>query len=99
MVDTVEALLTPAARRHIESMLKVVAPAADRLHRRFPATLRRPRVAGAPAPPREYELARIDALLGITPAAASRLRSLARYFEQVDSNGRRLARLNLPPDQ
>jgi signal transduction histidine kinase len=99
MVDTVEALLTPAARRHIESMLKVVAPAADRLDRRFRATLRRPRAARAPAPPREYELARIDALLGITPAAASRLRSLARYFEQVDSNGRRLAKLNLTPDQ
>ena len=50
-------------------------------------------------PPREYERARINALLAITPAAASRLRSLAGFFEQVDYSGRRLAKLNLPPDR
>jgi signal transduction histidine kinase len=99
MADTVDALLTPAAHRHIAIMLKAVAPAADRLDRRFRATLRQPRVAGAPTPPREYELARIQALLAITPAAASRLRSLAGFFEQVDWSGRRLAKLILPPDQ
>jgi signal transduction histidine kinase len=99
MAATVEALLTPAARRYIESMLGAVASSAGLLDRRFRATLRRPGAAGAPAPSREYQRACIKALLAITPGAASRLRSLAGFFEQVDYNGRRLAKLNLPPDQ
>jgi len=99
MSATVEALFTPAARRHIENMLVAVAPSADLLDRRFRATLCRPRTAGAPAPPRENERARIHALLAITPAAASRQRSLGGFFEQVDYSGRRLAKLNLPPER
>ena len=98
MPDTVEALLTPAAGRRIASMLSVIAPSVDLLDRRFRATLRSPRVAGAPAPPAAYERARIAALLAITPAAASRFRTLAGFFEQVDYSGRRIAKLNLPPD-
>ena len=99
MAATVETLLTPAARRYIESMLRVVAPSAALLDRRFRATLRGRRIAGAKPLPRECDEARIKALLAITPAAASRLRSLAGFFEQVDYSGRRLAKLNLPPDQ
>jgi signal transduction histidine kinase len=99
MAATVDTLLTPAARRYIESMLGVVAPSADLLDGRFRAALRRPRTAGASALSHEYEQARIDALVAITPAAASRLGSLAGFFEQVEYNGRRLAKLNLPPDQ
>lgn len=80
-------LLTPAARRHAGRMARAIAPAADRLDRRFRALLRQ----------RRYDAAQIRALLAITPAAASRFRSLHRFLEQVKYNGRRLAKLNVPP--
>jgi signal transduction histidine kinase len=68
-------------------MVRAVAPSAGRLDRRFAALLRQ----------RGYNAAQIRAFLAITPAAASRLRSLARFLEQVEYNGRRLAKLNVPP--
>jgi len=81
------ALLTPAARRHAASMARAIAPFAARLHRDFLAGLRK----------RGYDAAQIRAFLAITPAARSRLRSLPQFLEQVDYNGRRLAKLNVPP--
>ena len=80
-------LLTPAARRHVARMLRAVAPAAGRLDRRFATLLRQ----------RRYDAAQVRAFLAITPAAASRLRSLPQFLEQVEYNGRRLAKLNVPP--
>jgi signal transduction histidine kinase len=80
-------LLTAAARRHVARMLRAIAPAAGRLDRRFATLLRR----------RRYNAAQIRAFLAITPAAAARLRSLPRFLEQVAYNGRRLAKLNVPP--
>jgi signal transduction histidine kinase len=80
-------LLTPAARRHVARMVHAIAPAAGRLDRRFAALLRQ----------RRYDARQIRAFLAITPAAASRLRSLPRFLEQVAYNGRRLAKLNVPP--
>ena len=68
-------------------MVRAIAPTADRLDRRFAALLRR----------RRYNAAQIRAFLAITPAAASRLRSLPQFLEQVEYNGRRLAKLNVPP--
>jgi signal transduction histidine kinase len=68
-------------------MVRAIAPAAGRLDRRFTALLRQ----------RRYDAAQIRAFLAITPAAASRLRSLAQFLEQVEYNGRRLAKLNVPP--
>ena len=56
------------------------------------------RDARNPARRREYDRARVAALLAITPAAASRLPSLAGFSEQVAYNGRRLAKLNAPPE-
>ena len=41
---------------------------------------------------RPYDAAQIRALLGITPTAASRLRTLDQFLEQVAYQGRRLAR-------
>src|ERR1035437_6007445 len=80
-------LLTPAARRHVARMLRAVAPAAGRLDRRFATLLRQ----------RRYNALQIRAFLAITAAAASRLRSLPQFLEQVAYNGRRLAKLNVPP--
>jgi len=80
-------LLTAAARRHVARMVRAIAPKADRLDGRFAALLRQ----------HLYNAAQIRAFLAITPAAASRLRSLAQFLEQVEYNGRRLAKLNVPP--
>ena len=80
-------LLTAAARRHVARMVRAVASTAGRLDRRFAALLRR----------RGYDAPQIRAFLAITAAAASRLRSLPRFLEQVEYNGRRLAKLNVPP--
>jgi signal transduction histidine kinase len=68
-------------------MLRAVAPAAGRLDRRFATLLRQ----------RRYNALQIRAFLAITAAAASRLRSLPQFLEQVAYNGRRLAKLNVPP--
>jgi signal transduction histidine kinase len=68
-------------------MVRAIAPAAGRLDRRFATLLRQ----------RRYNALQVRAFLAITPAAASRLRSPAQFLEQVDYNGRRLAKLNVPP--
>src|ERR1039458_5673270 len=60
-----DALLTPAARRFVAAMARAIAPDAGRLDGRFRKMLRA----------RGYNAAEIRALLAITPAAASRLRS------------------------
>jgi signal transduction histidine kinase len=85
----IEHPFTPAARRHIRRMLRALAPVAARLERRCRAFLR-----GRP-----YDDAQTLALLAILPGAASRLRNLNQFMEQVEYSGRRLARLNLPPSE
>ncbi len=80
-----DSLLTAEARRHARLMAKAVAPAAVRLERGFRAYLRG----------RRYNPAQVRALLAISPVAATRLRSLGQFLEQVDYNGRRLAKLNV----
>lgn len=80
-----DALLTPAARRFVAAMARAIAPDAGRLDRRFRKILRA----------RGYNAAQIRAFLAITPAAAARLRSLSQFVEQVQYNGRRLAKLNV----
>jgi signal transduction histidine kinase len=83
----IEQPFTPAARRHIWRMLRALAPAAARVERRCRTLLRG----------RSYDDAQIRALLAILPSAASRHRSLNQFMEQVEYNGRRLAKLNVPP--
>jgi signal transduction histidine kinase len=78
---------TPAARRHIARMLRAIAPQASRLERQFRASL-----AGL-----GYDRARRRALLAITPAVASRARSLPAFLEDLDKRGRSLAQLNVSP--
>jgi len=84
-----DALLTAAARRHVARMTSAVAPYADRLDGGFRALLRR----------RGSNAAQSRAFLAITPAAASRLPSIKQFLEQVEYNGRRLAKLNVQPDE
>src|SRR6185369_11875876 len=84
-----DSVFTTGARRHLRLLLTSVRPIADRLDRQFRALLRQ----------RPYDAAQIRALLGIVPTAASRLRTLDQFLEQVSYQGRRLARLNLPPGE
>src|ERR1035437_1733401 len=81
-----DSLFTIGARRHLRLLLRSIRPLAGRLHPPGGALLRQ----------RPYDAAQIRALLGITPAAASRLRTLSQFLEQVEYSGRRLAKLNLP---
>lgn len=81
-----DSVFTTAARRHLRLLLRSVRPLADRLDRQFRDLLLQ----------RPYDALQIRALLGVTPAAASRLRTLDQFGEQVEYQGRRLARLNLP---
>jgi signal transduction histidine kinase len=85
----IDLLLTPTARRHALRLARAIAPVASRLDRRFRALLME----------RPYGKPEIRAFLAITPAAAARLRSLGRFLEQVDYNGRRLAKLNISPSE
>ncbi len=68
-------------------MARAIRPFAARLDRDFLTRLRE----------RTCDSAQIRAFLAITPAARSRLRSLPQFLEQVDYNGRRLAKLNVSP--
>src|SRR5690348_7468688 len=78
--------ITPAARRHLRLLLAALRPRAAHLNRSFRALLRE----------RPYDSGQISALLAITPAAATRLRTLESFRSQVEQQGRRLALLNLP---
>src|SRR5205807_284995 len=82
-------LLTPAARQHLRLLARDLQPLAGRLDRRFRRQLRE----------HPYDAAQCRALLAITPAAAARLHTLDGFFEQAEYNGRRLAKLNLPPGE
>jgi signal transduction histidine kinase len=78
-------LLTATARRYVARLTAAAAAYADLLDRRFGTILRQ----------RGYGPAQLPAFLAITPAAASRLSTLKRFIEQVEYNGRRLAKLNV----
>jgi len=80
---------TKPARLHIRRLLHALAPLAAKLERQC-----RDRLLTRP-----YDRAQIRALLAILPTAASRLRTVAQFLEQVEYNGRRLAKLNLPPSE
>jgi len=84
-------VLSDQLRAHLQRMSVFLLPQADHLERRFVAKLERLRFS-----PRVR-----SALVALTPGAAARI--LARglpplkFIEQVEYNGRRLAKLNLPP--
>jgi signal transduction histidine kinase len=77
-------VLTADGRRHLRLLLRALSPVRGQLTRQF-----RQHVRQCPSDV-------IRALLAITPAAAARLRTLDAFFEQVEYQGRRLAKLNVP---
>jgi signal transduction histidine kinase len=82
-------ILTHAARQHILRMMAAIRPRLRPIEREFTRFLRE----------RPYDAAQIRAILAITPASAARLGRLDRFWEHVEYNGKRLAKLNLPPDE
>jgi signal transduction histidine kinase len=76
-------LISPAARRDIRTYLRSLSPS---LIRRFREILR-----GHP-----YDPVQTRALIALTPIAASQKRTLEGFLEQVEYNGRRLSKSNLP---
>lgn len=84
-------VLSDQLRVHLQRMARLLEPHTDKIERRF---LRRLQELG-------FEPKQRVALAAITPGAAARI--LARdkvplkFIEQVEYNGRRLAKLNLPP--
>ncbi|MEI9971698.1 MAG: hypothetical protein WDO73_06390 [Ignavibacteriota bacterium] len=82
-------LLSATARRYVARLTSAILPLADRLDRRFRTLLRQ----------RGYNPVQSRSFLAITPAAASRAASLNQFLEQVEYNGRRLAKLNVQPGE
>src|SRR3954453_22127566 len=78
--------LAPGARRHVAKMLSALAPQAQAVD---PATLLGD-LGFAPDA--------ITQLVLISPAAASRARSLDAFFTIVECSARELARLRVTPD-
>jgi signal transduction histidine kinase len=68
-------------------MIGAIGPSVRRLDRQFTTLLKE----------RPLDAEQIRALLAITPAAAARAGRLDRFLEQVQYNGRRLAKWNMPP--
>lgn len=90
LADTAD-VLSDQLRAHLERLSRLLKPHAAELDRRFRARLRQ----------RRFDARQIKALCDITPGAAARIfasdRPLADFFELVEYNGRRLAKLNVPP--
>jgi signal transduction histidine kinase len=84
-------VLSTQLRAHLKRWASLFAPVADQAERRF---LSRLTTLGFDARQRK-------ALAAITPGAAARIlaegRAPANFFEQVEYNGRRLAKLHLSP--
>jgi signal transduction histidine kinase len=78
--------IPPSARKYLRLLCHALTPMARRLERSFRRVL-----AGHP-----YDDLQIRGLLAIAPTAATRLRTLDEFLEQVEYNGRRLAKMNLP---
>jgi signal transduction histidine kinase len=81
--------MTPDARRHARGMAALLHPAAERLDRRFKRILRE----------RSYNDDIVRAICAITPGAAAQCKTFAVFLESVGYHGRRLAKLNIAPDE
>jgi hypothetical protein len=83
-------VLSDQLRVHLQRLAHFLEPQADKIDRKF---LTRLREMG-------FEPQQRSALTAITPGAAARVLPaicLLKFIEQVEYNGRRLAKLNLPP--
>jgi len=84
-------VLSDQFREHLDRFSSLLGPEVDRLEVRFLAQLTR----------RRFDRRQRQALARVTAGEAARTltsgRTLVDFFEQVEYNGRRLAKLNLPP--
>jgi signal transduction histidine kinase len=84
-------VLSDQLRVHLHRLAVLLQPHADRIDRRFLSRLRE----------LQFEPMQRIALAQITPGAAARILARGKaplhFIEQVEYNGRRLAKLNLPP--
>lgn len=86
-MPTAEPLFTTAGRRHTAHLAGAIASSAPRLERACRALLKG----------RGYGPALRRALAAIAPTAVAQRRSLNRFLEEVEYQGRRLAKHNLSP--
>src|SRR5580658_10433757 len=84
-------VLSDQLRVHLHRLAVLLEPYTDKIDRKFLNRLRK----------LEFQPKQRLALAAITPGAAARILSLGqpplKFSEQVEYNGRRLAKLNLPP--
>jgi signal transduction histidine kinase len=84
-------VLSDQLRVHLQRLSRLLLPHSDRIDRKFQARLRE----------LGFEPKQRMALAAITPGAAARVlarkQPALKFIEQVEYNGRRLAKLNLPP--
>jgi signal transduction histidine kinase len=89
-------VLSDQLRVHLHRLAVFLLPHAETLDRRFLARLKKGKFE-----PRPFEAKIRVALASITPGAAARILASGqpplKFIEQVEYNGRRLAKLNLPP--
>ena len=88
MAESSVGWLAPGARRHVAKMLAAVAERADSLDIEIAAVLQQ----------RGFSPEAVVQLLLITPAAASRARSVDAFFPMVERSGRELAGLGVTPE-
>jgi signal transduction histidine kinase len=84
-------VLSDQLRVHLHRLAALLEPHTDKIERRFQSRLRE----------LEFQPKQRSALAAITPGAAARILATGgpplKFIEQVEYNGRRLAKLNLPP--
>src|SRR5580698_869673 len=84
-------VLSDQLRVHLHRLAALLEPHTDKIDRRFLHRLQQ----------LEFQPKQRVALAAITPGAAARIlahgRAPLKFIEQVEYNGRRLAKLNLPP--
>jgi signal transduction histidine kinase len=89
-------VLSDQLRVHLHRLATFLLPHAEALDRRFLAKLKRDKSG-----PHQFDAKICVALASITPGAAARILASGqpplKFIEQVEYNGRRLAKLNLPP--
>ena len=89
-------VLSDQLRVHLQRLAAFLLPHADTLDRRFLAKLKERNLE-----PAQFEPKIRTALASLTPGAAARVlangQPLLKFIEQVEYNGRRLAKLTLPP--
>jgi len=89
-------VLSDQLRVHLQRLAVFLLPHVETLDRRFLARLKNRQFE-----PKQFEPKIRTALASLTPGAAARILASGqpplKFIEQVEYNGRRLAKLNLPP--